>query len=174
MAQIPERLINFRCYAGPAAEFLGMTDVELPAFELMTETISGAGMAGEYASPVLGHFASMQVKLKWRAVTAEMLGLLAPSREVFDVRGSIQLQDPMLGQLVTRALRVECTGQLKGLNPGKLEPGKVMAAEVDVEIATIRISLDDVPIIELDKFNFIFKVNGVDYLAQVRRDMGGV
>jgi uncharacterized protein len=174
VSQIPERVVNFRCYNGPANEYLGLTDVELPSFEAMTETISGAGIAGEYASPVLGHFASQVVKIKWRTVTAAGLSALVPVRQTFDIRGSIQQQDPMLGQIGTQALRVECTGQVKMQNLGKLEPGKVMGVETDVEIAVIRISLDDVPVIELDKFNMIFRVNGVDYLAKVRRDMGGV
>jgi P2 family phage contractile tail tube protein len=172
--QIPERLINFRCYAGLAAEFVGMTDVELPSFEAMTENISGAGIAGEYASPVLGHFGSQVVKLKWRTLTEAALGLLAPARQVLDIRGSIQLQDQMLGALVTKALRVECTGQFKSANLGKLEPGKAMGAEIDVELSTIRISLNDVRIVELDKFNMVFRVFGVDYLAKVRQDMGGL
>lgn len=171
---IPERLVSFRCYGGAKVEFLGMTDVELPSFESMTENISGAGIAGEYASPVLGHFGSQTVKLKWRTITAVALGLLAPVRQVFDVRGSIQVQDPTYGTLITQPLRVECTGQVKGQTHGKLEPGKVMGVETDVEIATIRISLNDVPIIELDKFNMRFIVNGVDYLAKVRHDLGGV
>jgi P2 family phage contractile tail tube protein len=172
--QIPERLVNFRCYAGANAEFLGLTDVELPSFEVMTETISGAGIAGEIASTVLGHFASQMVKLKWRTATAAALALLAPVRQVFDIRGSIQHQDPMLGQLTTQALRVECTGQVKHLGLGKLEPGKAMGVETDVEVAVIRISLNGVRIIELDKFNSIFRVDGVDHLAKVRQDMGGV
>jgi hypothetical protein len=173
VAQIPERLVNFRCYAGPAAEFIGMTDIELPSFEAMKETIAGAGIAGEYESPVLGHFASQKVKLKWRTATLAALSLLAPERKVFDIRGSIQQQDPMLGVLSTQALRVECTGQVTVVNPGKLEPGKVMGVEIDVELSVIRISLDNAPLIELDKFNMIFKVGGVDYLAKVRQDMGG-
>jgi hypothetical protein len=173
--QIPERLVNFRCYGSDASEFLGMTDVELPSFEVMTESISGAGIAGEYASPVLGHFSSQVVKLKWRAITAKALGLLAPVRQTLDIRGSIQLQDPMLGSLITQAMRVECTGQVKHQNLGKFEPGKVMGAEVDLECAVIRVSLDGLPpIVEIDKFNMIFKVNGFDYLRQARTDMGGV
>lgn len=172
--QIPERLVNFQCYGGAAAAFLGMTDVELPSFEAMKETISGAGIAGEYESPVLGHFGSQKVKLKWRTATVAALGILAPVRQVFDIRGSVQLQDPMLGTLITQAFRVECTGQVTTQNLGKLEPGKVMGVESDVEIAVCRISVDNVPIIELDKFNMIFKVNGFDYLASVRRDLGGV
>jgi P2 family phage contractile tail tube protein len=173
--QIPERLINFRCYTGPSStEFLGMTDVELPSFEAMTENISGAGIAGEYSSPVLGHFNSQVVKLKWRTLTAAALSMLTPVRQVFDVRGSIQLQDPQSGILITQALRVECTGQVKTLGLGKLEPGKVMTTESDVECAVLRVSLNNVPVIEIDKFNFVFRVNGTDYLAGVRRDMGGV
>jgi P2 family phage contractile tail tube protein len=172
--QIPERLVNFRAYNGPAAEFLGLTDVELPSFESMTETISGAGIAGEYAAPVLGHFASQVVKLKWRAPTAAALGLLAPIRHVLDIRGSISMQDPMLGSLLTQSMRIECTGQVKHGGLGKLEPGKVMASDVDLECAVIRVSIDDVIVVELDKFNMIFKVLGVDYLAKVRRDVGGV
>jgi P2 family phage contractile tail tube protein len=174
VSQIPERLVNFNCYGGAAAAFLGMTDIELPSFEAMKETIQGAGIAGEYESPVLGHFGPQKVKLKWRTLTREALGLLAPVRQVFDVRGSIQLQDPMLGTLITQAIRVECTGQISMQNLGKLEPGKVMGVETDVEIAKIKISLDNVEIIELDKFNFIFRINGFDYLQKVRQDMGGV
>jgi P2 family phage contractile tail tube protein len=171
---IPERLVNFQCYNGPAAAFLGMTDLELPAFEAMTETISGAGIAGEYASPVMGHFASQKAKLKWRTLTAEGLAIIAPVRWVFDIRGSIQLQDPRLGLLTTKAMRVECTGQVTTFAPGKLEPGKVMGVESDVELAVIRISLDNVELLELDKFNMVFRVNGVDYLQKVRQDLGGV
>lgn len=172
--QIPERLINFRAYIGPAAELLGMTDVELPSFEAMKETISGAGIAGEYESPVLGHFGSQKVKLKWRTVTQAFLGVLAPVRQVFDIRGSIQFQDPQLGVLSSSALRVECTGQVTTLGLGKFEPGKVMGVESDIELAVCRISLDGQPMIEIDKFNMRFVVNGVDYLAKVRRDVGGV
>lgn len=174
MPLIPERLTNFRCYGGDALEFIGLSDVELPSFESMTETISGAGIAGEFSSPVLGHFSSQMVKIKWRTVTVQGLALLAPVRQVLDLRGSIQVQDPMHGILVSKALRVECTGQVKGTTLGKLEPGKVMGSETDMELAVIRIALDGVPLVEIDKFNMIFRVDGVDYLQKVRQDMGGV
>lgn len=174
MPLIPERLVNFTCYGGAAAAFLGMTDIELPSFEAMKETISGAGIAGEYDSPVPGHFTSQKVKLKWRTLTREALGILAPVRQVFDVRGAIQLQDSAAGALITQALRVECTGQPATQNLGKLEVGKVMGVETDIEIAVIRISIDGVPLIELDKFNMIFRVGATDYLAAVRQALGGV
>ena len=50
---VPEKLINFRVYQD-GADLLGVADVSLPSLEAMTETVKGAGVAGEVDSPVLG------------------------------------------------------------------------------------------------------------------------
>lgn len=175
MAQIPEKLVNFRCYGGSSGnELIGLTDVELPKFDAMTETIMGAGIAGEYDSPVIGHFKSLVAKLNFRTVTNLGVALLAPVYQILDIRGSIQTQDPSLGQLATVALRFEVRGQTKSGDPGKLEPGKPMASGFEIECATVRISLAGKPVLALDKFNMSYIVNGVDYLRGVRQDLGGV
>ncbi len=140
----------------------------------MTETISGAGIAGEYASPVLGHFASQMVKIAFRTVTKLQLDMLAPVYQRFDIRGSIQIQDPGLGLIVTQSVVLDCRGQVKNLVLGKMEPGKVMGSEIELEVARVSLSLGGVPVIELDKLNMVFKVNGFDFLASVRRDLGGI
>ena len=46
MNVISEKLINFRVYA-ENSELLGLADVTLPTLEAKSETISGAGIAGE-------------------------------------------------------------------------------------------------------------------------------
>ena len=149
-----------------------MTDVELPSLQAMTETISGAGIAGEYESPVLGHFQSLVLKLKWRTVTRLGLLLLAPVQHSLQLRGSIQIMDSTAGVLLTQAMQVDVRGQLKVFNPGKFEPGKPMEVDSDVEVARITIKLAGVVLVELDKFNMIFRVNGTDYLQAVRTDIG--
>ena len=53
--QVPEKLINFRVYLD-GNNLIGVADVELPSIEAMTETVKGAGIAGEIDSPTLGHF----------------------------------------------------------------------------------------------------------------------
>lgn len=174
MPLIPSVLTNFKAYAGvDSIEQIGLTDVELPSFEAMTETISGAGIAGEYESPVLGHFQSQTVKLKWRTTTLQLTSLLAQVLHGIDLRGSVQIMDAAAGQIVTQAVRVSVRGQLKMLNPGKFEPGKAMEAESEIEVASIIISIANAPVVEFDKFNSVFKVNGVDYLRQMRVDLGG-
>ena len=175
MGLIPEKLINFRVYGGVgAAELLGLATVELPKFEAMTETIAGAGIAGEIDSPVLGHFKSATVKLNLRTMTAQALALLAGGVQVLDIRQSVQVQDTALGAMVTDPHRLEVRGLVKVLDPGKLEPGKMQDANVEIEAQYLKLSNAGVPVVELDKLNMIFRVGSTDYLRQVRADLGGV
>ena len=57
---VPEKLINFRVYEN-GNDLIGIADVTLPKVDYMTETVKGAGIAGEIDSPVKGHYSSMEV-----------------------------------------------------------------------------------------------------------------
>lgn len=65
--QIPDRLTNFTGFRN-GSEYLGVVDVDLPDLESLTETISGAGIPGEFESPLIGHFGSMVTTLNWRVL----------------------------------------------------------------------------------------------------------
>lgn len=172
---IPEKVNSFNVYGGPAAlQLVGAATVELPTLQTMTETISGAGLAGEYESPTPGHFSSLTVKLQFRTLTLQAIALLAPTQQVLDCRASVQTQDSLTRAIGSSAWRVECSGQVKMFNAGRLESGKLMGAELDLEIATLRVKENGVPLLELDKFNMIYRVLGVDYLQKIRQDVGGV
>jgi P2 family phage contractile tail tube protein len=171
---IPEKVANFDCYDGNGRALLGTTDAELPKFEGTSETVMGAGMAGEIESITPGHFKSQQVKLKWRTITEAGLRLLAPVNQAFSLYGALQIQDSTSGALLVQSLRIDVVGVPKNFDVGKFEPGKPMASEMDVELLKIIINIDDKPIVELDKLNMIYKVNGVDYLQTVRAALGRV
>lgn len=174
MAIIPEKVANFQAYSGTRSElFLGVADGELPSFEGIAEKIAGAGIAGEFNSVTPGHFGSQSIKLKFRTATPQILLMAVGAYQVIDLRIAEQTQDPALGALGIRALRVEVRGPLLSLKPGKVEPGKPMDAEVEVEVSAVTISVNGSRFIELDKLNSIYKVNGVDYLAAVRAATGG-
>lgn len=175
MALVPERLISYRIYSGAAStELLGTSDVELPKFEAMTESIAGAGIAGDVESVVLGHFKSMQLTLKLLVPTRAAMILMAPQMQILDIRGSAQVQDPMLGVVLSQPLRISVRGMATGFGLGKFEPGKRMDSDIKIEICAITIWQNGEEIISLDKFNMSYKVLGFDHLQQVRRDMGGV
>lgn len=172
MNQIPEKLINFRVYEG-GTNFAGIVDAELPELESMTETVKGAGIAGEYDSPVIGHYQSMTLSLSWRTPTPKLLQLAAPKVHQLDLRGAIQVNDAANGQYKSVPLRVTVNCIPKSTKPGKLEVGSPTDSSNEFEVTYIKIWYDGTEYIEIDKLNFICKINGVDYLAAVRQALGG-
>lgn len=170
---VPTKNINFEVYDSLRMNLLGIAEVELPEFSAMTDEVAGAGIAGKIDLPSLGQFDSMTVKLNWRQTTAQALGLLAPVEHSLGIYAANQVHNPALGSVVPEQLRIELRGMTKTQGLGKLSGAK-MDASTELEVLAISIFIDNVPVIVFDKLNFIYAVNGVDYLAAVRVAMGRV
>ena len=92
MANVPEKLINFKVYQD-GNDLVGIADVQLPSLDAMTETVKGAGIAGEFDSPVLGHFGSMEPVLKWRTLEKRNIMPAMQTGVSLVLRGSQQIYD---------------------------------------------------------------------------------
>ncbi|HOV79364.1 MAG TPA: phage major tail tube protein [Bacillota bacterium] len=171
MNQVPEKLINFRVYED-GADYLGVADVELPAIEAMTETVKGAGIAGEVESPVLGHFGSMSLKINWRVVTRPTVHLAQQRTHSLDLRGAIQVQNAGTGEYRVAPMKVAVRCIPKKTELGKLDVGATSDAANEFEVTYINVSLDGKKILEIDKYNYICVIDGVDYLKKVREALG--
>jgi P2 family phage contractile tail tube protein len=168
---VPEKLINFRVYLD-GTDLLGTSDVELPSLEAMTETVKGAGVAGEVDSPVVGHYGSMGLTLNWRTVTGNTTILAQPKAHQLDLRGSMQVYDASDGQYLTKALKVVVKAVPKNTQLGKLDVGAAQEAVSEFEVNYIKVLVDGEEKIEIDKYNFICKIEGEDYLQSVRDNLG--
>lgn len=171
MPQIPEKLNNFSAFLN-GNTWLGVADVTLPNFESMTETLSGAGIAGEVDSPTLGHFSSMTTTINWRTVVQEALLLLGQKSHTIDFRGAQQTYNSSTGEYKMFGLRVSMKVMPKTGTLGSLTPASPTETSNEFEVTYIKIFIDGKEVLELDKFNFIFKVAGTDYLAPVRQLLG--
>jgi P2 family phage contractile tail tube protein len=60
----------------------------------------------------------------------------------------------------------------KSFNMGNLNVGTNSDSSTEMECTYIKVWFDGKEVVELDKFNYIYRVNGVDYLESVRRDLG--
>jgi len=168
---IPEKLINAKVYK-EGEMLVGIADAELPEVEPLTETVSGFGIAGEVESPTLGHFKPMVLKLKWRTKTPAAAQLLAPKAHQLDIRASIQEWDQDAGTYSTYPVKVVVKAIPKKGQLGKLEPAKPQDAEQEFEVTYMKMWIKGQEMVEIDKYNFIYKVDGVDYLESVRKDLG--
>ncbi|MCB2186942.1 MAG: phage major tail tube protein [Deltaproteobacteria bacterium] len=168
---VPEKLINFRVY-NEGEDLIGVADVELPELEAMTETVKGAGIAGEVDSPVLGHYQALTLKLTWRVTTANAAKLAAPKAHQLDCRGSMQYYDAGSGEYQPKPVQCVMKAIPKKAGLGKLEPGALMDTGMEFEVVYLKLSIEGNEIVEIDKLNYICKIDGTDYLAAVRGDLG--
>jgi len=171
MNEIPEKLINLRVYQD-GNDLLGVADADLPDLEYMSETVKGAGVAGEVESPTIGHFQKMTLKLSWRTVTKPLIFLAKPKIHALDLRGAIQVCDPANGELKVKALRVAVRTLPKKTGLGKMEMGGAGDASNEFEVIYIKIDLDGETLAEIDKYNYICIIDGTDYLAEVKKALG--
>lgn len=168
---VPEKLINFRAY-DDGEDLLGMSDIELPSIKYLTESIKGAGIAGEIDSPTMGHFASMEATVNWRTIMKANASISGTEVKHFDFRGAQQVYDAANKKY--RAVPVKCIieGVCKEIKLGKLDVGASTGSSNTIEVHYIKLTVDKEVIFEIDKYNYIANIGGTDYLQEVRTALG--
>lgn len=169
--KVPEKLINFRVYQD-STDYIGLADVTLPSLEAMTETVSGAGIAGEIDSPTLGHMGSMETVLNWRTLEKTNLQLAAPTGVQLDLRGAQQIYDSSTGKYVVRPVKIVIIGISKSTELGKLEVGATTDTSNTLETTYIKVDVDSETVLEYDKYNSIYNIAGNDFLKDMREALG--
>ena len=170
IANIPEIINNFNAYHN-GNKMIGVSgSITLPSFDAITETISGAGILGEYESSVVGHYGSMTQEVPFRILDIDIFSLMDPSALVdLTFRASAQSTVKATGAIDYNGMRVVERGRLKGFTPGTLELGKQMNAKITMELLYILIEVGGKTMLEYDKLNPRFVVNGRDLLEKVRK-----
>lgn len=168
-ANIPEIINNFNVYNNGNALIGVSGSVALPSFDAITETISGAGILGEYETGVVGQYGSMQQEVPFRVLDSDIFTIMDPTALVdLTFRASAQSTVKATGAIEYKGMRVVERGRLKAFNPGTLEMGKQMNAAVTLEILYILVEIAGKKVLEYDKLNSVFVVNGKDLLEKVR------
>lgn len=171
MNAVPEKLINFRVYED-GTDLLGVADAELPSIEPMTDSVKGAGIAGEVDAPVLGQFGSMTLKLNWRTVTRPLLSLAQQKAHNLDLRGAIQVFNAAAGEYIVQPLKATVRAIPKKTEPGKLDVASSQDSSNEFEVIYYKVTLNGEVMVEIDKYNYVCVIAGTDYLATVRAALG--
>ncbi len=169
---VSEKITNFDAYHKELGRLPDLVDVELPTIEAPTDTVSGAGIAGEVESPVVGHISAMTVAFKFRNALPENHKLLAPKAHRIEVRASQQKWDASAGAYVHKGLKYVMDCVPKSTPLGTLTPGSGQETVVTMSVKYIKIYIDKKVYAEVDPYNYIFIIDGTDYLAAVRVNLG--
>jgi P2 family phage contractile tail tube protein len=165
---MPESLHSFNVY-DVNEKLIGQTgEITLPNFEPMTETISGAGILGEHEVPITGHFTDLTIEITFRTVTAAIAVLMRETSDLLYLRGGQQYYDHTTGEAKYQRIKITIRRRPKGIDLGKLQQAKMTESKVSLAIYYIKIEDNDTVLIEYDPYNYIYIVNGVDLLAELR------
>lgn len=168
MKTIPTKINRYNVY-NRGNRLLGMGDeLTLPSFEASTETVSGAGILGEIDDPTVGYFGNQEMEIPFRILDNEATDMLDMTKAVqLEIRGAAQTTDSE-GDIEYQGVRVVVRGRSNKFTPGKLKAGNPMDTSITLSILYILIELDGVSVLELDKLNEVFKINGNDILAKIK------
>ena len=97
--------------------------------------------------------------------TADMMDMTKAVQ--LEIRGAQQTTNTE-GDIEFRPLRVVVRGRGGKLTTGKVKAGSPMDTAITLTILYILIEVDGKTVVELDKLNEVYKVNGVDVLAKIK------
>lgn len=172
MALIPAILKDHAIYKAGASLPYGTGDVELPALEAMTATHSGSGIPGELEVPVTGHFGSMELTINWLTVDDGQFDLMEGQNVSLEIRGVQQLFETETASEKLNGVKVVVRGLLKSTELGTFTKGSPTDGTSVIEVTYLKVFVGGKAKLEIDKLNYIYRVNGKDRLADDRAFLG--
>ena len=164
---IPDKINDFNVY-DDGDRLIGIgEEVSLPDIEMMSESVMVPG--GEVDSPTIGQFASGQVEIPFRSLTKDVFNMLNPLRSVNITLRASQQEMNGDGDIVFTGIRAVFRGRPKVLAPGSIKKGSGTGTSISLEWTYYLLEIDGKKVVEIDKLNSVFKINGTDILAQTKR-----
>lgn len=143
-------------------------DLQLPSIEKMTDTIKGAGILGEVDMPTFGQIASMVFAINHRADNGQYATLSRPGQIDFMVVWVNDVFDSNNAKVGFQTNKVFLSGVNKKYDSGKIEVGAGADGSSEFEIYNYTKIVDGKTVLRIEKFNYIYEVNGVDYAKAIR------
>lgn len=167
----PESNIMFELYEDNV-NFCGLTQATLPNIAFIVQQIQGAGISGNVDVPILGMMEAMELALNFRSATDAAMSLAAPSVHHLDLRVAAQYWDDVAATYGVEADKFVLLARPKAMNPGNVQPATPADTANTFAVSYYAGYKDGNKIWEIDQVNYICMINGVDYLADVRKALG--
>ncbi len=169
--KINEPIINFAVYED-STEYLGLAEAGLPEATNKVEEITASGIAGSYESVITGHLDAMTLTLNWRTVTKAAISMNEPRNHQIELRVAQQTKDTVTGTVGVTKVKHVFIVQPKKFNPGKVAPAASADTAGEYSVSYWATFIDGEKVLEIDILNFIYFMNGKDYLEEVRSALG--
>ena len=142
--------------------------VTLPEIALLTETIKGIGVNGEIDMPTYGQVGAMEVEITNNNLSRDTVRTFRQQTQHLEHRWATQVLDPASGE--TKVVGKKAIMKLipKSLNLGSIESNKAEEAPSKFECIYLKYVVGNDVLVEIDKLNDKFIIDGVDYSNAIR------
>jgi P2 family phage contractile tail tube protein len=140
---------------------------QLPSIENGTTEVKGAGILGALDMPSSGQLNAMAFTANMRSINKGSINLSRPGVHNIELR-FVKDTKTDGGETIPEGTKIFVTGVFKKFDPGKVEENGTMDGSIEFEVLRYRIVINGIEVLLIDKVNFIYKVNGVDYMERVR------
>lgn len=152
-------------------DYIGLAKVTLPETELASEDVKGAGIGGVLPMPSL-HVNKRTCKIDFTAPTALTYQLYRPGKHILDLRHVINTLNTASGAYEYSGRKHLLHAVTTKMADGELDAGTKPGGSWEGGVLYQKTTVDDKAILEIDPANNIYKVDGVDYYAEIRKKLG--
>ena len=171
MAKQPEAYIDFEVYED-SKNFIGVSQATLPNINFITQQITGSGISGNVEAVLTGMVDAMSLTLNFRSATDAAVSLMAPRRHNIDLRVAEQYWDTASIAKAISADKYVMVVVPKNTQPGNVAPAAAADTSGEYSVYYYAGYRDGEKLWEIDPWNYICNIGGVDYMADVRKSLG--
>lgn len=168
LSELRSQLTNYEVFFGET-RILGHASIDLPDLKFKTATIAGAGITGDIEMATPGTTESLELTLNWRSIHSDLSEFSTQQAIDLVLYGSQHIYDQSKGSARAQQVKINVRGIPKNTPLGKFEPASITESKNTLEVLYLKVTVDNEVIFELDKLNYIYVVNGTDYLEDTRK-----
>lgn len=167
----PNGHIEFMMYekGGP---LIGVAKITMPSIKYKNVPATGAGLMGDVTIPLAGMIEAMTANIEFTSVTDAVVTLATNQWHDVAVYVADQYFDSVQRTEEHEAVRFEMSIRPLEISHGTIATASAADASGTYSVCYYAVYKNDEKIVELDQFNQIHMVNGVDCAANVRRAIG--
>lgn len=165
------RVTNANVYINGNSMLGKAEEIDMPRLVARMVEHKALGMQGLVELPA--GFDKMEARIKWNAFYADTMTLMADPYEVVNLqcRASVENYNST-GRSTQTPLVIFMRGQFKNVPTGNFKQHDNVEFESNLAVTYVKVEHNGVALLEFDALANIFKVNGVDKLAQYRANIG--
>ena len=167
----PEAYIDFEVYED-ATNLIGVAQATLPDISFLSQQITGAGISGNIDAVLIGMIDAMTLAMNFRSATDSATRLLSPTKHNLDLRVAEQYWDTVGAGKGIQADKYVMLVVPKSLKPGVVAPASAADVSGEYSVQYYAANRDGEQLWEIDPWNYVCTINGVDYMADVRKALG--